>query len=53
MENLKKNYTWRLNIELVAKIKQLAKKEHRSLTNYIENMLFKNIVENENETYGK
>jgi len=34
----KKNYTWKLEEELVAKIKQLAEKEHRSLTNYIEVM---------------
>lgn len=34
----KKNYTWKLDEELVSKIQQLAKKEHRSLTNYIEVM---------------
>lgn len=34
----KKNYTWKLDEELVFKIQQLAEKEHRSLTNYIEVM---------------
>lgn len=34
----KKNFTWKLEEELVAKIQQLAEKEHRSLTNYIEVM---------------
>jgi len=34
----KKNYTWKLEEELVSKIQQLAEKEHRSLTNYIEVM---------------
>lgn len=34
----KKNYTWKLEEELVAKIQKLAEKEHRSLTNYIEVM---------------
>ena len=34
----KKNYTWKLDEELVSKIQQLAAKEHRSLTNYIEVM---------------
>ena len=34
----KKNYTWKFEEELVSKIQQLAEKEHRSLTNYIEVM---------------
>jgi hypothetical protein len=34
----KKNYTWKLEEQLVSKIQQLAEKEHRSLTNYIEVM---------------
>lgn len=34
----KKNYTWKLDEELVSKIQKLAEKEHRSLTNYIEVM---------------
>lgn len=34
----KKNYTWKLEEELVSKIQKLAEKEHRSLTNYIEVM---------------
>ena len=34
----KKNYTWKLDEDLVYKIQKLAEKEHRSLTNYIEVM---------------
>ena len=34
----KKNYTWKLEEELVSKIQKLAEKEHRSLTNSIEVM---------------
>lgn len=34
----KKNYTWKLEEELVSKIKKLAENEHRSLTNFIEVM---------------
>ena len=34
----KKNFTWKLDEDLVSKIQQLAEKEHRSLTNYIEVM---------------
>lgn len=34
----KKNFTWKLDKDLVSKIQQLAEKEHRSLTNYIEVM---------------
>jgi len=34
----KKNFTWKFEEELVSKIQQLAEKEHRSLTNYIEVM---------------
>lgn len=34
----KKNYTWKFEEGLVFKIQQLAEKEHRSLTNYIEVM---------------
>lgn len=34
----KKNFTWKLEEDLVSKIQQLAEKEHRSLTNYIEVM---------------
>ena len=37
----KKNYTWKLEEELVSKIQKLAEKEHRSLTNYIEVMFIK------------
>ena len=34
----KKNFTWKLDEDLVYKIQKLAEKEHRSLTNYIEVM---------------
>jgi len=34
----KKNFTWKLDEDLVSKIQKLAEKEHRSLTNYIEVM---------------
>lgn len=37
----KKNYTWKLEEDLVSKIQKLAEKEHRSLTNYIEVMFIK------------
>ena len=32
----KKNYTWKLEIDVVDKLQLLAEKEHRSLTNYVE-----------------
>lgn len=41
----KKNYTWKLPEEVVSKIQQLAKLEHRSLTNYIEVLMLKEIAE--------
>lgn len=34
----KKNFTWKLDEDLVYKIQKLAEQEHRSLTNYIEVM---------------
>ena len=37
----KKNYTWKLDEDLVSKIQKKAAKEHRSLTNYIEFLLLK------------
>ena len=37
----KKNYTWKLDEDLVSKIQKLAEKEHRSLTNYIEVMFIR------------
>ena len=37
----KKNYTWKLDEDLVSKIQKKAAKEHRSLTNYIEVLLLK------------
>lgn len=32
----KKNYTWKLESDIVDKLQLLAEKEHRSRTNYIE-----------------
>lgn len=32
----KKNYTWKLESDVIDKLQLLAEKEHRSLTNYIE-----------------
>lgn len=32
----KKNYTWKLESDVVEKLQLLADKEHRSLTNYVE-----------------
>lgn len=32
----KKNYTWKLESDVVDKLQLLANKEHRSLTNYVE-----------------
>lgn len=37
----KKNFTWKLDEDLVSKIQNLAEKEHRSLTNYIEVIFIK------------
>lgn len=37
----KKNYTWKLEEDLVSKIQKLAELEHRSLTNYIEVMFIR------------
>ena len=39
----KKNYTWKLESDVVDKLQLLAEKEHRSLTNYIE-WLFINVT---------
>lgn len=39
----KKNYTWKLESEVIEKLQILAEKEHRSLSNYIE-WLFMNEV---------
>ena len=43
----KKNYTWKLQVEVIEKIQQLAIKEHRSVTNYIELLLIRKIEEEE------
>ena len=37
----KKNFTWKLESDIIDKLKILAEEEHRSLTNYIE-LLFLN-----------
>lgn len=39
----KKNYTWKLESDVIDKLKLLAEKEHRSLSNYVE-CLFMNEV---------
>lgn len=39
----KKNYTWKLESDVVAKLQLLAYKEHRSLSNYIEWMFMNEI----------
>ena len=36
---LKKNQSFRLSIELIERLKQLAKRENRSLNNYVETVL--------------
>ena len=36
---LKKNQSFRLSIALIEKLKQLAKRENRSLNNYVETLL--------------
>ncbi len=41
MKKTKKPYTFRFNIELIEKIRKLAIREHRELTNYIENLFIK------------
>lgn len=39
----KKNYTWKLESDVVDKLQLLAYKEHRSLSNYIEWMFMNEI----------
>lgn len=36
---LKKNQSFRLSVELIDKLKQLAKRQNRSLNNYVETLL--------------
>ena len=36
---LKKNQSFRLSVELIDRLKQLAKRQNRSLNNYVENVL--------------
>ena len=36
---LKKNQSFRLSVELIDRLKQLAKRENRSLNNYVETVL--------------
>ena len=36
---LKKNQSFRLSVELIERLKQLAKRENRSLNNYVETVL--------------
>lgn len=37
---LKKNQSFRLSVELIDRLKQLAKRQNRSLNNYVETVLF-------------
>ena len=37
---LKKNQSFRLSVELINRLKQLAKRQNRSLNNYVETLLF-------------
>jgi hypothetical protein len=39
----KKNYTWNLESEIVDKVKELAEKDHRSMANYIETMMIREV----------
>ncbi|WP_289226920.1 toxin-antitoxin system HicB family antitoxin, partial [uncultured Bacteroides sp.] len=36
---LKKNQSFRLSVELIERLKQLAKRQNRSLNNYVETVL--------------
>ena len=36
---LKKNHSFRLSVELIDRLKQLAKRQNRSLNNYVETLL--------------
>ncbi|MDE6336061.1 MAG: toxin-antitoxin system protein [Muribaculaceae bacterium] len=37
---LKKNQSFRLSVDLINRLKQLAKRQNRSLNNYVETLLF-------------
>jgi len=45
----KKNYTWKLESDVVDKLQLLAYKEHRSLSNYIEWMFINEIFKKHGE----
>ena len=49
-ENVKKPTACRLNADLVARLKVLAKKDNRSLNNYVENVLMSVAYNEPNET---
>mgnify|MGYP002673417103 FL=1 len=49
-ENVKKATAFRLNADLVARLKVLAKKDNRSLNNYVENVLMSVAYNEPNET---
>ncbi len=49
-ENVKKATAFRLNADLVTRLKVLAKKDNRSLNNYVENVLMSVAYNEPNET---
>lgn len=50
MEAIKIQTAFRLNANLVAKLKEEAKKENRSLSNYVECILMNSVYNEPNET---
>ncbi len=49
-ENVKRPTAFRLNADLVARLKVLAQKDNRSLNNYVENVLMSVAYNEPNET---
>ncbi len=47
---LKKNQSFRLSVELIDKLKQLAKRQNRSLNNYVETLLLDAAYHEPNKT---
>ncbi len=46
----KKNQSFRLSVDLIEKLKQLAKRQNRSLNNYVETLLLDAAYHEPNET---